>query len=32
MSPQEVANGVIFLLENNGKGIVYEMQMWRMLR
>ena len=32
MSPAEVADAVLYLLKLQGKGIVYEMRMWRMLR
>ena len=32
MSTEEVAEAVIYLLKSQGKGIIYEMRMWRMLR
>ena len=32
MNPEEVADALSFLLKSNGKGIVYEMRLWRMLR
>ena len=32
MSTSEVADAVLYLLKAKGKGIVYEMRMWRMLR
>ena len=32
MSTTEVADAVLYLLKSQGKGIVYEMRMWRMLR
>ena len=32
MASQEVADALFFLLESDGKGIVYEMRLWRMLR
>lgn len=32
MSASEVADAVIYLLKSQGKGIVYEMRMWRMHR
>ena len=32
MSTEEVAEAVLYLLKSQGKGIIYEMRMWRMLR
>ena len=32
MSTSEVADAVMYLLKSQGKGIVYEMRMWRMHR
>ena len=32
MSADEVADAVMFMLENVGEGIVYEMRMWRKSR
>ena len=32
MSPSEVADAVLYLLKSQGKGIVYEMRLWRMHR
>jgi len=32
MSADEVANAVMFMLENGGEGIVYEMRLWRKSR
>ena len=29
MTAEEVADAVMFLLNGNGQGIVYEMRMWR---
>ena len=32
MTTQEVSDALIFLLKSNGRGIVYEMRLSRMLR
>jgi len=29
MSPDEVADAIMYMLDSDGQGIVYEMRMWR---